>query len=235
MEPIIDDINRKMTTALKIANTLRQEIYKSNLKAGFHLNENTLALEFGTSRGPVRDAIKLLESEGIVNTPPNGRTVVLGFTVSEIDDYYNLRYFLESESIKKILSSPEDDSYYTWVSEVEEILQKSKLYLQNDNEEDKFKTLDYKFHLSILNKADKKLFTQIWKTLANMSLTIMETNKKYLSNRYFDDIVSTFEYHDRIFTGIKNRDLSLALENLDIHLKKGSETFARIIKSLNKL
>lgn len=235
MDPIIDDINRKMTTALKIANTLRLEIYKNKLKAGHHLNEKSLALEFGTSRGPVRDAIRLLESEGIVNTPPNGRTIVLGFSVSEIDDYYNLRYLLESEAIKKILQSPQNKSYGEWIENLEYILDKSKLYLSMNNEDEKFRALDYKFHLSILHRADKKLFTQIWKTLANMSLTIMETNKKYLSNKYLDEIISTFEYHDKIFIGLKQRDLQLALTNLKIHLQKGSETFARIMESVNKL
>lgn len=65
--------------------------------------------------------------------------------------------------------------------------------------------------------------------LANMSMTIMEMNKRYLADKYMKDLNSTYEYHDKILISIKNRKLDTALGNLHIHLQKGRETFIKII------
>ena len=106
----------KTVLSSKIANILRQEIYENTIKVSEHLNEAAIAARLGISRGPLRDAIHILENEGLVKTPPNGRTVVMGFTAKEISEYYGLRYYLESEAIRKILSEPEDKSYHDWLN-----------------------------------------------------------------------------------------------------------------------
>lgn len=227
-------VNHEIKTALslKIAGILRQEIYENALKVGQHLNESVLALRFGISRGPIRDALSILENEGLINSLPNGRKIVQGFSSKEINDYYNLRYYIESESMRCIFSEPEDDLYYLWLNDLEDLLKESKSYLAKTNKENLFNITDFHFHLSIVTKANKKIFIQVWKTLANMSLTIMEMNKRYLADKYFHEIKSTFELHDKIFISIKNRNLDAALENLNIHFKKGSETFSRLIDTL---
>ena len=162
----------KTVLSSKIANILRQEIYENTIKVSEHLNEAAIAARLGISRGPLRDAIHILENEGLVKTPPNGRTVVMGFTAKEISEYYGLRYYLESEAIRKILSEPEDKSYHDWLNELEQLLNESKAYLRYDDK-DFSTTADFQFHLSIHNRANNTIFNQVWKMLANMSITIM--------------------------------------------------------------
>ena len=67
--------------------------------------------------------------------------------------------------------------------------------------------------------------------LANISMTIMEMNKRYLADKYIHGLNATFEYHDKILLSLKNRDLDMALKNLQIHLQKGKETFLKIIEN----
>lgn len=223
-------IQLKIALSSKIANILRQEIYKNTLKVGKHLNESEIAKRFGVSRGPVRDAIRTLENEGLVNTLPNGRRVVLDFSIKEIANYYELRYYLESEAIRKILYEPEDESYHIWLNSLEQLINESKVYLKQNNE-DAFSAADFHFHLSILTKANNRITIQVWKMLSNMSITIMEMNKRYLADKYLHEINVTFEFHDKILHSLKNRDLDTALENLRIHFKKGRDTYSKIIKS----
>jgi len=68
--------------------------------------------------------------------------------------------------------------------------------------------------------------------LANMSMTIMEINKRYFADKYINDLNATFEYHDRILLSLKNRDLDMALKNLQIHMQKGKEAFLKIIENV---
>jgi GntR family transcriptional regulator of gluconate operon len=221
----------KTVLSLKIANILRQEIYENIIKVGQHLNEVAIATRFGISRGPLRDAIKILENEGLVKTPPNGRTIVIGFSSKEITEYYELRYYLESEAIRKVLSEPEDKSYRQWLNELEQLIFKSKSYLKYDDRE-LYASIDYRFHRLIQEKAGNTLSIQVWKMLSNISMTIMEMNKRYLADKYVDDLNETYSYHDRILESLKNRDLDLALQNLKIHLEKGRDTFLKIIESV---
>ena len=224
----------KTVLSSKIANILRQEIYKNTIKLGEHLNEAAIAARLGISRGPLRDAIHILENEGLVKTPGNGRTVVMGFSTKEITEYYKLRYYLESEAIRKILSEPEDKSYQDWLNDLKQLLNESKEYLKY-NDKDLFTTADYHFHLSIHTRANNTIFIQVWKMLANMSMSIMEINKRYLADKYIYDLNATFEYHDKILLSLKNRDLDMALKNLQIHLQKGKETFLKIIESVTNM
>ena len=226
-------VSTQLKTALssKTADILRQEIYENTIKVGVHLNEAAIAARLGISRGPLRDAIRILENEGLVKTPPNGRTFVVGFSTKEITEYYELRYYLESKAILKILSEPEDQSYRDWLNDLEQLLSESKTYLKYDDK-NLSTTADFQFHLSIQERANNTIFIQVWKMLANMSITIMEINKRYFADKYINDLNAAFEYHDRILLSLKNRDLEMALKNLQVHMQKGKEAFLKIIENV---
>ncbi len=224
----------KTVLSSKIADILRREIYENTIKVGEHLNETAIAAKLGISRGPLRDAIHILENEGLVKTPSNGRTYVVGFSTKEITEYYELRYYLESRAILKILSEPEDQSYRDWLNDLEQLLNENKTYLRN-NDKNLSSTTDFQFHLSIQTRANNTIFIQVWKMLANMSLTIIEINKRYFADKYINELNAGFEYHDKILLSLKNRDPDMALKNLQIHMQKGKEAFLKIIEDVSNM
>ena len=59
--------------AIRVADALREKIVSGELKPGEALRQERLAVLFETSRMPVRDALRLLEAEGLVQMPPNYR------------------------------------------------------------------------------------------------------------------------------------------------------------------
>jgi GntR family transcriptional regulator, gluconate operon transcriptional repressor len=225
--------NIQLKTALssKIANILRQEIYENTIKVGTHLNEVAIAARLGVSRGPLRDAIHILENEGLVKTPPNGRTFVVGFSIKEITEYYELRYYLESKAILKILSEPDNQSYRDWLSGLEQLLNENKTYL-NYNDKNFSAVTDFQFHHYIQTRANNTIFFQIWKMLNNMSLTIIEICNRYFTDRYINNLNAAFKYHDKILVSLKNRDPDMALKNLQVHMQKSKEAFLKIIESV---
>jgi len=227
-------VNTQLKTVLssKIANIIRQEIYENKIRVGQHLNEVAIASRFGISRGPLRDATKILENEGLVSTPPNGRTIVVGFSEKEITEYYKLRYFIESEAIKKILAEPEDKSYYKWLEELEELIEDNK---RNFNNKNSFSEVDYNFHLLLNTRANNIISLQVWKILANMSMTIIEMNKQYMDNNYTDGLTDALNYHEKILLSLKERNLDMALKNLKSHMQKGEDTFCNILRNIPSL
>lgn len=76
---------------LFIADALKQLIYTGALKPGERLNEAALALRMGTSRGPIREAIRMLTGLGLVKAVVNRGVFVRQISVREMLEIYDLR------------------------------------------------------------------------------------------------------------------------------------------------
>jgi DNA-binding GntR family transcriptional regulator len=74
-----------------IAEQLKQAIYAGEFKAGDRLNEAALALRMGTSRGPIREAIRILTGTGLVTPVVNRGVFVRKVSIQEMLEIYDLR------------------------------------------------------------------------------------------------------------------------------------------------
>lgn len=80
---------------------LRQAILEGGVKPGERLTEERWAKELKVSRTPVREAIALLEAEGLVTSAPNRGAVVRSFSKDEVKEVYDLRAVLEGYAARK--------------------------------------------------------------------------------------------------------------------------------------
>ena len=74
---------------------IRQAILDGRLRPGSALKEEELARELGISRTPVREALLMLQAEGLVDAAPNRGATVRSHSVEDLDDLYQLRALLE--------------------------------------------------------------------------------------------------------------------------------------------
>lgn len=81
-----------------VVDALRRLIIIGELPAGTHLVEAQLSQTFSVSRGPVRDALRQLETEGLVESRRRG-VFVIGLTTEDIEELYELRQLLEAHAI----------------------------------------------------------------------------------------------------------------------------------------
>ena len=70
----------------KIFSYLQNDILNGKYKTGESLIETKLSEEFGVSRTPIREAIRQLELEGLVQTIPNKGAIVTGLSAKDIED-----------------------------------------------------------------------------------------------------------------------------------------------------
>jgi phosphonate utilization transcriptional regulator len=70
-------------------------ILKGELAIGQHVNESELAARFGTSRGPVREALRALEESGLVRSEKNRGMFVREISIAEADEIYDVREALD--------------------------------------------------------------------------------------------------------------------------------------------
>src|SRR4051794_41593164 len=80
---------------------IREAIVDGRLEPGRRLKEEELARELGISRTPVREALLMLQAEGIVDAIPNRGAVVRVHTPEDLDDLYQLRALLEGYAARR--------------------------------------------------------------------------------------------------------------------------------------
>lgn len=88
------------TLTEQIAEQLREDVLRGRYSAGQRLSQESIARRFHVSRIPVRDALKLLESEGLVLTHPRFGTTIAGLSAADLNELYEMRLALEPALVK---------------------------------------------------------------------------------------------------------------------------------------
>ncbi|MBB3035845.1 GntR family transcriptional regulator [Hoyosella altamirensis] len=98
----------RQSTAELIADRLRVAIMRGNLTAGSQLGEADLAAKFQVSRGPVREAMQRLVSEGLLNSVRHRGIFVIELTIDDIEDVYHSRAAIERGALERVLEGRRD-------------------------------------------------------------------------------------------------------------------------------
>lgn len=89
-----------LDTTSAVLSRLRDQILRGGLAPGAPLNQEALAEDFGVSRMPIRQALKRLQAEGLVEQQPNRRLQVASLRRSEIEDIFDMRLALEPLALR---------------------------------------------------------------------------------------------------------------------------------------
>jgi len=88
---------------LRVYQPIRERILWGDLLPGANLSENQLADEFGVSRTPVREAVRLLVGDGLVAVSPGRKMRVVLPTIKDIHEVYDFRSIIECEAVSRLI------------------------------------------------------------------------------------------------------------------------------------
>lgn len=143
---------RRETLEDQVYRALRQAILDGRLKGGERLVQEALASTFGTSRIPVRDALRRLHQEGLVEADERGGYRVATWGPEDVEDVYTLRLLLEPEALR--LAGPK-------LSEEElEALQFQMEEAASEGDLDRYVDLNRSFHFFLYEAAGKRRLFQ---------------------------------------------------------------------------
>lgn len=194
------DMTDNYSLRARVFHSIRENILNGVYQENEELREITLAQELGVSRTPVREALRQLELEGLVNIIPNKGAYVTGITKKDIHDIYSIRSYLEGLCARWACEHITENQ----IEELEEILYLSEFH-GNRNHYDQLVELDTKFHEVIYRASGSKILDHV---LSDFHHYVERVRKISLQSP--SRAPKTLEEHTALVAAIKNRDGSLA-------------------------
>jgi DNA-binding GntR family transcriptional regulator len=200
-----------------VLDDLRRRILTGEFKAGSKINESEIAAKLGTSRSPIREALRVLEREGLVSTLPRKGSYVTEISTQDVDELFELRELLECHAIdtirKRAVKTPDD--MHKQIHEVEGDLRR---------EPDTF-TVISGFHYNLVELSQSYRLVELYKFLA---VPLRRYQLIYLSREGQREI--SFEHHQGIVNILKRGDYSEAKRSLRRHIRYVENVVKKQIK-----
>ena len=159
------------TLRQEVADEIRRKILKGEFKAGERIKEHEMAQLLGVSRGPVREALRQLEQEGLVRYERNVGCSVAPMNEKDIYEIGLLRAALEILAVKLCKGKMEPQALQRMRDSVEQMRQAgSDLYHQAQ--------LDNSFHSCIVEQAGFHKLERIWKSMDTSNVAVFAAVEK---------------------------------------------------------
>jgi DNA-binding GntR family transcriptional regulator len=201
-----------------IANQLRVAIINDQLKPGQRIVEREIAEAMETSRGPVRDALLLLEREGLVVRYPHRGTFVTELSLEDAEEIYTLRQAIESLAVRYVLqrATPED------LDGLDEQVQEMAAEVDAGYDLGKATELDLEFHRTLCRISGHRRLLEAWEALSAQTRVLLLTHRRRNPRDFIERAV---DWHRSLVQAIRLGDLELAREELQKHLAITLESF----------
>ncbi|MBT9503864.1 MAG: GntR family transcriptional regulator, partial [Burkholderiaceae bacterium] len=138
----------------QVAERLRQEIFARELQPGSWIDELRLAQAWGISRTPLREALKVLATEGLVTMKLRRGAYVTEMSQQDVAEVYHLLSVLESDAAGEVAIKATDDQ----LAALNQLHQQLELAIA---ERTQFFALNEAFHMQVLEVAGNRWRTQI--------------------------------------------------------------------------
>lgn len=192
----------------KVFQYIRSQIIAGVYPPGETILETKLADELGVSRTPVREAIWLLEVEGLVEVAAKKGAVVLGISDKDVSDIFAMRQLLEALAARWAASRLTDDE----IKELQKICDLSEFYAQKRNMEE-LAELDNRFHQLIYEASGSRMLNM---TLSNLHKYVLQARLHSINtdNRFSQSVTE----HLTLLEAFRNRDPEAAEKAMTNHV-----------------
>lgn len=194
--------------AAEVTGRLRRLILNNEIVPGTHLVESTLAESLGVSRGPVREALKNLDREGLIVISPHKGAVVAEWSLQDLLDAYDVRQLLELHAARLATErSPKSCS-----DRLDAILREWDRAIQTGDLE-RCADLDFEFHRVIWRSSNNKALATTLEQTIHALQTVF-----YLNAIHYDDHRDVIDLHERLCRSIATGDPQVSRQAMEEHM-----------------
>ena len=215
MKPNLPQI-KNLSMQEQTLDTMREAILTGELKPGQSLIEMDLSRQLGVSRAPIREALRILNSEGLIETIPYHGTTVRRLSKSDIEEIYSMRSLLETFAVEQVIRARNPEYLQRLRDKVEQMILAGR-----DNNINTVNILDRDFHDALIDMSGHSLLLSMWQTVAMKVRQVMA-----LVNRRNTDLTQIARNHLPLLAAMERGDVPRAVELLQKHIASAGDLAA---------
>lgn len=195
---------------MQVADRLRDQIYQRELTPGDAIDEMVLCERFGISRTPLREALKVLNSEGLIELIPRRGSFVRSMDIEELNELFPVMVVLEGLCAREAVEN----------CAAQDLLQLEKMHeklesLAEQGDIDGYYEQNFVFHQAVQDLSGNKWLQRVIGDLRKV-LRLARHMQLTIPGR----LENSLEEHRHIMLAFKNNDPDLADQNMQDHLKQ---------------
>lgn len=204
----------------QLADILRLDIVQGAVQPGARLVEDDLAAEHGVSRGPVRDALRTLAAEGLLESRQRG-VFVKPFTVRDIDELYDIREAAEQLACRLSIARATRDDWST----AERLVDRMKADADAGDRRD-YARADLAFHTEFYALSGNGRLLALWQQFQPTFATLLD-----ITNAQDVDLRPSADDHDRLMQLLLAGDTARLSTALTSHLAGSRRRMAEALST----
>jgi DNA-binding GntR family transcriptional regulator len=210
-----------------VAERVRADILEGRVLPGEWLRQEKLAQQAGVSQMPVREALRQLAAEGLVEHVPYRGARVVQFAVEDVEDLYACRVFIEGMAARFAAATITDDE----VRELDD-LHHRMLRCRMPDELPEYRDLNRRFHSAIFTASRRsyliRTLAQLWAAFPTMLWSnIPQVARQSVPGRDEPDAAE----HEAIVRALEARDPAAAEAALRRHVEAAGEALVAALKA----
>jgi len=198
----------------EVAELLRQRIFRRELEPGSWIDEVRLAQEYGISRTPLREALKVLAAEGLVTMKVRRGAYVTEVSEQDLAEVYHLLSLLESDAAAVVAQRATE-------AELKELQKLHKELEAAVKDREKFFAVNERFHMRLLELAANRWRNQMVADLRKV-MKLHRHNSLLKSGRIQESLAE----HRAVMEALAARDAEDARRRMQEHFRNGLEAAA---------
>lgn len=209
--------HKTVSLADQVFEHIERDILSGKYERGEIITESKLSTELGVSRTPIREALRRLEQEHLIEESGKG-SVVIGISEKDLEDIFLIRKQLECLAASMAAKNHTDEQ----LAELKETLELQEFYVTKADTEH-VKYMDNKFHRILYKLTGSTVF---YDTLVPLHRKIQKYRRASLQSK--SRAKESVLEHRKVYEAIASRDEDLAaktvlehIENAYNHIKKG--------------
>ena len=202
-------LDTELALSQQIANSIKNEILAGKYPPGVRIRQEDIAEQFGASRSPVREALRILEAEGLVNLVAHTGAWISDLSLQECEEMYQIRERIEPLMVRLSIPGIDDDT----VAE----LTRLTTAMEKTKDVEEFLALDREFHLLTYSGAATVLVGDMVNRLWN---TTQHYRRAYSNLLAAESFKPAHVEHFLLLEAIKKRDADDAERVLFGHIRR---------------
>lgn len=207
----------------QIAANLRLRIASRELKPGDHLVEGAVAAAYSVSRAPVREALKQLETEGLVESRKRG-VFVTGLSDADVEELISLRTSIETLATRLAMQNAQASDWEA----MEAAIEKMRAAAEANSPVD-FAAADMTFHGIVYRASGHKRLSHVWGIYAESFTVIL-----HLSKKTQQDLIDGTASHQHLLNLLRGDDPERAVAGVHEHLQGTRRLFLAAVGSTSE-